>query len=206
MYNAKEHYSEIIGSMVAFLGDHNASVGVIIIKIGKMFSIYQQSNKFKENYPKCLTDERKKRLSQDCAMIREKLKLINAEVLYCVLNSIEGEPFIYCSKKAYRYKNIVWEVLDYTGYTSQARRPKMLLTIKNKRTREQMVLSYKRFKMLFENEFRCAVSGYIRHETEKNAFLPEFMQKHLSEADFLLNLQWNFNHYSRSEWYISAIR
>ncbi len=40
MYNAKEHYSEIIGSMVAFLGDHNASVGVII-KIGKMFSIYQ---------------------------------------------------------------------------------------------------------------------------------------------------------------------
>lgn len=41
MYNAKEHYSEIIGSMVAFLGDHNASVGVIIIKIGKMFSIYQ---------------------------------------------------------------------------------------------------------------------------------------------------------------------
>ena len=82
----------------------------------------------------------------------------------------------------------------------------MRITIKNKRTRELRVLSYEEFKAQFKAEFERAYQGFIRHETEKNAFLPEFMQKHLSEADFLLSLQWNFNNYSRSEWYILAIR
>lgn len=82
----------------------------------------------------------------------------------------------------------------------------MKIIVKNKRTCEQRVLSYEEFRKVFILDFDRAYQGFIRHETEKNAFLPEFMQKHLTEADFLLSLQWNFNNYSHSEWYIAAIR
>ena len=82
----------------------------------------------------------------------------------------------------------------------------MRITLEHKRTREQRVLSFDEFKAKFKTEFEWAYQGFIRHETEKNVFLPEFMQKHLTEADFLLSLQWNFNNYSHAEWYIAAIR
>lgn len=82
----------------------------------------------------------------------------------------------------------------------------MKIMVINKRTNERLVLSLEEFKEKFKADLDRAYQGFIRHETEKNAFLPEFMQKHLTEADFLLSLQWNFNNYSRSEWYISAIR
>ncbi|MCI7486735.1 MAG: hypothetical protein MSB80_04540 [Alphaproteobacteria bacterium] len=82
----------------------------------------------------------------------------------------------------------------------------MRITLENKRTREQLVLSFDEIKAQFKTEFERAYQGFIRHETEKNAFLPEFMHKHLTEADFLLSLQWNFNNYSHAEWYIAAIR
>lgn len=82
----------------------------------------------------------------------------------------------------------------------------MRITLENRCTREQRVLSFDEFKAQFKTEFDRSYQGFIRHETEKNAFLPEFMQKHLTEADFLLSLQWNFNNYSHAEWYIAAIR
>ena len=82
----------------------------------------------------------------------------------------------------------------------------MRITLENRRTREQRVLSYEEFRKEFKLDFNHAYQGFIRNETEKNAFLPEFMQKHLTEADFLLSLQWNFNNYSHAEWYIAAIR
>ena len=82
----------------------------------------------------------------------------------------------------------------------------MQITVINKRTNERLVLSLEEFKEKFKADLGRAYQGFIRHETEKNAFLPEFMQKHLSEADFLLSLQWNFNNYARSDWYIAAIR
>lgn len=82
----------------------------------------------------------------------------------------------------------------------------MRITIENKRTSEQRVLSFNEFKAQFKIEFERAYQDFIRHETEKNSFLPEFMQTHLSEADFLLSLQWNFNNYAHSDWYITAIR
>lgn len=82
----------------------------------------------------------------------------------------------------------------------------MQITVINKRTNERLVLSFDEFKAQFKTEFERAYQGFIRHETEKNAFLPEFMHKHLTEADFLLSLQWNFNNYSNAEWYIAAIR
>ena len=82
----------------------------------------------------------------------------------------------------------------------------MQITIQNKGTSERLVLSFEEFKEKFKIEFERAYQNFIRYETEKNAMMPEFMQKHLTEADFLLSLQWNFNNYAHSEWYISTIR
>ena len=82
----------------------------------------------------------------------------------------------------------------------------MQIIVQNKDTSERLVLSFEEFKEKFKIEFERAYQGYIRHETEKNVMMPEFMQKHFTEADFLLSFQWNFNNYSHSEWYIRTIR
>ena len=71
----------------------------------------------------------------------------------------------------------------------------MRITIRNKSTGEQLVLSLDDFKRRFKTEFVCAYQRYLRHETERTAYLP----------DFMLNLAWNFKNYAVSEWYISRI-
>lgn len=82
----------------------------------------------------------------------------------------------------------------------------MRIIVKNRSTGEQLALSFAAFKERFKTEFERAYQNYIRHETEKNAFLPEFMQKRLIEADFMLSFVWNFNNYSSSDWSITEIR
>ncbi len=82
----------------------------------------------------------------------------------------------------------------------------MEITVIQKSTNSWLVLSFDEFKKRFKIEFMCAYQEYICHETEKIALLPEFMRKNLTEADFLLNLVWNFNNYSSSDWYICSIR
>ncbi|MBR1600185.1 MAG: hypothetical protein IJ677_01250 [Alphaproteobacteria bacterium] len=82
----------------------------------------------------------------------------------------------------------------------------MKITVINKRTNERLVLSLEEFKEKFKADLDRAYKGFIKHETEKNAFLPKFMQKHLSMADFMLSFAWNFNFYSWSDWYIRHIR
>lgn len=82
----------------------------------------------------------------------------------------------------------------------------MRIIVKNRSTGEQLELPFAAFKEKFKTEFARAYQNYIRHETEKNAFLPEFMQKCLTEDDFMLSLAWNFNNYACSEWYIIEIR
>lgn len=82
----------------------------------------------------------------------------------------------------------------------------MRIIVKNRSTGEQLELSFAAFKEKFKTEFARAYQGFIRYETKKNAFLPEFMQKRLTEADFMLSLVWNFNNYACSEWYIIEIR
>ncbi len=82
----------------------------------------------------------------------------------------------------------------------------MQITIKNRSTGEQLVLSLIELKKRFKTEFELAYQNYIRHETVKTEYLPEFMQKCLIEADFMLSFAWNFNNYSGSDWSIIGIR
>lgn len=82
----------------------------------------------------------------------------------------------------------------------------MRITVKNMSTGEQLVLPLAEFKERFKTEFALARQNYIRHETAKTEYLPEFMQKRLTEADFMLSFAWNFNNYSGSDWCIIGIR
>lgn len=82
----------------------------------------------------------------------------------------------------------------------------MLITIFNRTTNEKQKLSLEEFKDKFRTELDYAFQCYIRHENEKKSFLPKFMRKNVSEADFFLSLVWNFNNYSNSNWYIRSIR
>lgn len=82
----------------------------------------------------------------------------------------------------------------------------MRVTVRNMSTSEQLVLPLAEFKERFKTEFALAYQNYIRHETAKTEYLPEFMQKRLTEADFMLSFAWNFNNYSGSDWCIIRIR
>ena len=72
------------------------------------------------------------------------------------------------------------------------------MILKNKRTRERIQLSYTEFQVKFTQEVLTAFEGYIKTENAK----PYFKINKNTELDFYFNLQWNFNHFSNSNWYI----
>ena len=72
------------------------------------------------------------------------------------------------------------------------------MIIKNKLTKETLVLSEEEFKTRFAKEIDMALDSYRRTELAK----PYYMINKDIESDFFFDLQWNFNHYGNSNWYI----
>lgn len=72
------------------------------------------------------------------------------------------------------------------------------MIIKNKLTKETLVLSEEEFKTRFAKEIDTALDSYKRTESAK----PYFNLNKDIESDFFFDLQWNFNHYGNSNWYI----
>ncbi len=72
------------------------------------------------------------------------------------------------------------------------------MILKNKRTREIINITLSEFKIHFKKEIETAFDGYKQVELTK----PYFKLKNANESDFYFNLQWNFNHYACSDWYI----
>ena len=75
------------------------------------------------------------------------------------------------------------------------------MIIVNKRTKEKMEISYSEFYVLFRKEICDAFESYEKSELAK----PYFKTNDDIEGDFKFNLQWNFNHYTNSNWYIEKI-
>ena len=75
------------------------------------------------------------------------------------------------------------------------------MILKNKRTREKLELTLSEFKIRFAKEIRTAFESYKRTELTK----PYFKIKNIDEDDFYFDLQWNFNHFGMSNWYIERI-
>lgn len=72
------------------------------------------------------------------------------------------------------------------------------MILRNKRTRETFNTTLSEFKTQFSKEIKTAFQSYMRTELAK----PYFKIKNIDESDFYFDLQWNFNHYASSDWYI----
>ena len=75
------------------------------------------------------------------------------------------------------------------------------MILKNKRTRERIQLSYIEFQNRFSKEIQTALESYVQTENNK----PYFKINKNIESDFYFNLQWNFNHFANSNWYIERL-
>ena len=72
------------------------------------------------------------------------------------------------------------------------------MILKNKRTREILELTLPEFKTRFVKVIKMAFESYKQTELAK----PHFKIKNIDEDDFYFDLQWNFNHFGISNWYI----
>ena len=75
------------------------------------------------------------------------------------------------------------------------------MILRNKRTRERIQLSYTEFQVKFAKEILTALESYIKTENAKLYF----KANKTPESDVYFDLQWNFNHFGISAWYIEKL-
>ncbi len=81
------------------------------------------------------------------------------------------------------------------------------IVIWNKKHRDKKEeLTLDEFKQKFKTELGVAIKNYIEFENKQVEYLPKCMKKEKDESDFYHDLRWNFNHHSKSEWFIERIR
>lgn len=74
------------------------------------------------------------------------------------------------------------------------------MSVKNKLTRETLEITYPEFRKKFVKEIRTAFESYRR--TQLNKYSYNFKDDNSMEYNFYFQLQWNFNHFGNSNWYI----
>ncbi|MCQ2754887.1 MAG: hypothetical protein MJ231_07560 [bacterium] len=75
------------------------------------------------------------------------------------------------------------------------------MILKNKLTHERVQLSYTEFKTRFAKEIQATLESYVKTQNNK----PYFKANDNFESDFYFDLQWNFNHFGNSNWYIERL-
>ena len=75
------------------------------------------------------------------------------------------------------------------------------MILRNKRTRKRIQLSYTEFQARFVQDMQTVFESYIKTENAK----PYFKANKTPESDFYFDLQWNFNHFGISAWYIEKL-
>ena len=75
------------------------------------------------------------------------------------------------------------------------------MNMRNKLTKEIINISYNDFKTRFSKEIQVELDSYIRTQNNKQTF--KFNKNF--ESDFYFDLQWNFNHFGMSDWYIERL-
>ena len=76
------------------------------------------------------------------------------------------------------------------------------MILKNKRTKKRIQLSYTEFQTRFAKEIKVALESFIQTDNNK----PYFKYNKNPESNFYFDLQWNFNHFRNSDWYIEKLR
>ena len=75
------------------------------------------------------------------------------------------------------------------------------MILRNKQTQEKLEITLSEFKIKFAKELQTAFESYKKSKNAK----PYFKLKDYTEQDFYFDLQWNFNHFGNSNWYIEKM-
>ena len=77
------------------------------------------------------------------------------------------------------------------------------MILKNNLTREILDIPYSEFRKKFVKELQDAFESY--RKTQLNKYSYKFKDDNSMEFNFYFDLQWNFNHFGISNWYIERI-
>lgn len=77
------------------------------------------------------------------------------------------------------------------------------MIIKNKLTGETLELPNSEFRKKFAKEIQIAFESYRKKQLNKYSW--NFKDDNSLEFNFYFELQWNFNHFGMSKWYIERI-
>lgn len=77
------------------------------------------------------------------------------------------------------------------------------MILRNKLTKETLNISYSEFRKRFARELQVAFESYSQTQLSKYSY--KIKDSDSIEQDFYFNLQWNFNHFCNSNWYIERM-
>ena len=77
------------------------------------------------------------------------------------------------------------------------------MKVKNKLTKETLDITYSEFRIKFAKEIQDAFESY--RKTQLNKYSWNFKDDNYLEFNFYFELQWNFNHFGMSNWYIERM-
>ena len=77
------------------------------------------------------------------------------------------------------------------------------MILKNRRTRESLDITYPEFRKKFTREIQEAFDDYRQTQLAKKFY--NFQDDNSMEFNFYFELQWNFNNFGNSAWYIEKI-
>ena len=77
------------------------------------------------------------------------------------------------------------------------------MILRNKLTKETLNISHAEFRAMFSKEIQVAFESY--YKTQLNKYSYKLKPNNYIEQDFYFNLQWNFNHFGMSNWYIERL-
>ena len=77
------------------------------------------------------------------------------------------------------------------------------MILRNKRTLEKLEISYFDFRKKFAKEIQVALESYRQSQSNKYSY--KIIANESLKSDFYFDLQWNFNHFGMSNWYIERL-
>ena len=77
------------------------------------------------------------------------------------------------------------------------------MILKNRRTRETLEIEYNEFRKKFAKEIQTAFESFRKTELSKSFY--NYKDDNSMEFNFYFQLQWNFNHFGNSVWYIERM-
>ena len=77
------------------------------------------------------------------------------------------------------------------------------MVLKNKLTKEILEIPYSEFRKKFAKEIQDAFESFKKTELNKTFY--NFKNDNLIDSNFYFDIQWNFNHFGNSNWYIEKL-